>query len=226
MTNDDIILAVLAEEGRFANNPADPGGATNWGITQGTLAWARGRPVSVAEVAALGQEEAKAIYLKLFVLGPGFDRVADARLRWQLVDYGVNSGPSIAIGRIQGILKVAEDGVLGPQTLKAINDHPDPTALGNALAKARVTMLVGIAVKKHSPFWGGWLRRALKFIAPLLLVTLPVVGLTGASLQPPPSRYDLPTDPDAELCVISPRREQVCVAASLLYHVILQVKKA
>ncbi|PTM42386.1 glycosyl hydrolase 108 family protein [Bosea sp. 124] len=49
-------------EGGFVNNPKDPGRATNFGITQATLASARGRPVTVADVVGLTYEEAKTIY--------------------------------------------------------------------------------------------------------------------------------------------------------------------
>ena len=56
------IAYVLASEGGFVNNPADPGGATNLGITIATLRAYRGRAVSVDDVRKLGKDEAGAIY--------------------------------------------------------------------------------------------------------------------------------------------------------------------
>lgn len=235
MTNEDIITGVLAEEGRFVNNPADPGGATNWGVTNGTLSWYRGVTCTPDDVKSLTEAEARAIYLKLYILGPGFDKVQDARLRWQLVDYGVNSGPSIAIGRMQGLLKQSQDGVLGPRTLKALNEHPDPTALGNALVRERVTMLVAIAVKKQSPFWQGWLRRAMKFIAPIVVLCTTIVSCGPKAppitivATPHPlfsgAKYDLPEEEGDQVCTDDPTHEQVCWSAALIKSILLGLKK-
>src|SRR4051794_41836703 len=60
------LAPVLKHEGGDVNHPADPGGATNLGITAATLALARGHPVSPADVAALTRAEAAAIYRRFF----------------------------------------------------------------------------------------------------------------------------------------------------------------
>ena len=36
-TPESIAKDIVAREGGFVNDPADPGGATNWGVTLGTL---------------------------------------------------------------------------------------------------------------------------------------------------------------------------------------------
>lgn len=61
---DRCLAFVLQYEGGFVNDPRDPGGATNMGITRATLSRWRGRPVSVSEVRALKRAEAAAIYRK------------------------------------------------------------------------------------------------------------------------------------------------------------------
>ena len=53
---------LLKHEGGYVDHPKDPGGATNMGITIGTLSRWRGRPVTKAEVRALTREEAEKIY--------------------------------------------------------------------------------------------------------------------------------------------------------------------
>ncbi len=58
------LALVLKHEGGYVDHPADPGGATNRGVTRATLAAWRGRPVSKAEVRALTRLEASAIYRK------------------------------------------------------------------------------------------------------------------------------------------------------------------
>lgn len=57
---------VLQYEGGFVDHPRDPGGATNMGVTQKTLAMWRKRPVTKGEVRALTRDEAVAIYRKLY----------------------------------------------------------------------------------------------------------------------------------------------------------------
>lgn len=49
-------------EGGFVDDPQDPGGATNFGITHTTLANWRKRPVTTLDVRNMSYEEAKAIY--------------------------------------------------------------------------------------------------------------------------------------------------------------------
>jgi lysozyme family protein len=53
-------------EGGFSNDPRDPGGATNMGITQETLARWRGRPVTVDDVRALTRDEARQIFREFY----------------------------------------------------------------------------------------------------------------------------------------------------------------
>ena len=91
ITTDDVITRILAEEGGFSNDPSDHGGATNFGITAAELGRYRGygRPATVAEVKALTEEEARAIYTTRYV--PPFASIPFDTLRAQLVDYGVLS---------------------------------------------------------------------------------------------------------------------------------------
>lgn len=59
---DRCLVFVLKYEGGFVNDPRDPGGATNMGVTRATLSRWRARPVSIAEVRALTRDEAAKIY--------------------------------------------------------------------------------------------------------------------------------------------------------------------
>lgn len=53
---------LLKHEGGYVDNPADPGGATNMGITLATLREWRGRAVTKADVRSLSREEVESIY--------------------------------------------------------------------------------------------------------------------------------------------------------------------
>ena len=53
---------LLTHEGGFVNHPEDPAGATNYGITKGTMQRYLGRHVSMVEMKALTPEDVKLIY--------------------------------------------------------------------------------------------------------------------------------------------------------------------
>lgn len=142
----------------ITNNPADAGGRTQYGISEKSnpQAWADG---------VVTEDEARAIYMQKYVVGPGFDRIVDPRLQAQLIDYGVTSGPAIAIARVQAIVGVQQDGILGPASLAAINAS-DARVTNNALVKARIMMIARLVQKTPSQltFLGGWCDRALQFL--------------------------------------------------------------
>ena len=50
---------VLQFEGGFVNNPKDPGGPTNLGVTQATLSGFLGRQATIDEVKALTPEKSR-----------------------------------------------------------------------------------------------------------------------------------------------------------------------
>ena len=159
MSNIDAIIDhIIALEGGYVDNLADKGGRTNYGIAEKSNpeAWVDGK---------VTEDEARAIYMKKYVIGPGFDRVGDSNLMGQLVDFGVNSGPTVAISKLQGILKVKVDGQLGPKTIDALTQH-DARVVGNLLVAERVKMIGRICVANRSQiaFLNGWLNRALEFL--------------------------------------------------------------
>ncbi len=100
-----------------------------------------------------------------YVKGPKFDLITDPHLMAQLVDYGVNSGPGLAIQKLQTILGVSVDGVLGEETLTALASA-DSKAISNQLVAERVKMIGRLVVKNKTQlqFLNGWLIRALEFI--------------------------------------------------------------
>ena len=102
-TIDSILDDILRREGGYVNHPADRGGATNFGITAQTLgAWRKlGRAATAAEVQALTETEARAIYRQQYITGPGFETIAHPALLHLLVDAGVHSGPKRAVQWLQ-----------------------------------------------------------------------------------------------------------------------------
>lgn len=155
---DPIIDAILAAEGKPSADPEDRGGRTAFGIseTSNPEAWADGK---------VTEDEARAIYTKKYVDGPGFSKVENTKLRHFLVDFGVNSGPVIAVKCLQEALHVPVDGVMGPQTLEALALR-DPLNLLTDLVKKRIVLLCRICQKNptQTKFLVGWVNRVLEFL--------------------------------------------------------------
>ncbi|MBK3395344.1 MULTISPECIES: glycoside hydrolase family 108 protein [Methylobacterium] len=146
---------VLAHEGGYVDDPADPGGATKLGVTIGTLSLWLGRPATKAEVKALTVATVAPIYRRNY-----WDTVqADALppgLGYALFDFAVNSGKKRAVIGLQRALKVADDGRLGPLTLAAVATHK-PADLIDALCDGRLAFLRALSTWLR--FGKGWARR-------------------------------------------------------------------
>ncbi len=121
-TVDKIIHQTIRHEGGYVNDPDDPGGATNWGITIGTLRRVRGS-ATVADVKALTYDEAFRIYKKYYFNRPKIDLLPGA-MHATVFDMYVNAGGN-AIKILQRLMRklgenVSVDGALGPQTASAV----------------------------------------------------------------------------------------------------------
>ncbi|MBF5006828.1 glycoside hydrolase family 108 protein [Diaphorobacter caeni] len=123
-----IIGAVFSVEKGYVNDPKDPGGATNHGITE-QVARAYGFD---GDMRALPREFAAEVYAADYIEKPGFDRVIamSPAVGEKLVDAGVNAGPSRSARWLQTALNhlsrggadfpsVTADGRIGPRTLDA-----------------------------------------------------------------------------------------------------------
>jgi len=134
---DTILDEIIRREGGYVNHPADRGGATNFGITAQTLgAWRKlGRAATAAEVQALTETEARAIYRQQYITGPGFEAITHPGLLHLLVDAGVNSGPKRAVQWLQSALGVTADGVIGPKTRAALVTADQGVLYGKVLGQ-------------------------------------------------------------------------------------------
>ncbi|MCV9908370.1 glycoside hydrolase family 108 protein [Brucella sp. HL-2] len=150
-----VIPYIFSEEGGYVDNPHDPGGATNMGITIATLSAWRGHPISTSDVMDLTQAEATKIYQQQFWNKIDGDDLPSG-IDYAVFDFAVNSGPGRAAKMLQGIVNLPEDGVIGVKTLAALSDH-SPEAIINALCDARATWLKGLSTA--STFGTGWLAR-------------------------------------------------------------------
>jgi lysozyme family protein len=101
-----VLPLVLNHEGGYVDHPKDPVGATNLGVTIGTLSGWLGRKATKAEVKALTVKDVAPIYRHNY-----WDKVRGkdlpAGLDYAVFDFAVNSGPFKAASSLQTILGVA-----------------------------------------------------------------------------------------------------------------------
>ncbi len=150
-----VMPYIFSEEGGYVDNPADPGGATNMGITITTLSAWEGRKVTPQDVKDLSQATATQIYQAQFWNKIDGDSLPSG-VDYAMFDFAVNSGPGRAAKMLQHILGLPEDGVVGAQTVTAASAR-SPEEVINALCDARANWLRGLSTA--ATFGKGWLAR-------------------------------------------------------------------
>lgn len=113
------LAAVLEYEGGYVNNPKDPGGPTNLGITLGNFRRFIKPTGTISDLKALTREQAGVVYRRQY-----WDKVMASDLPGGIdhcvMDFAVNSGDDRAERMAQRISGAPIDGQIGPTTLKAI----------------------------------------------------------------------------------------------------------
>lgn len=125
MTDDEAITLILEEEGGLADNPADPGGITHFGITipayTDYLRATTGNAKAVAtraNILALTVGDARQFYR--WLMRKHLWQIQDVDIRYCVFDAAVNMGIKPAIRLLQRALVVPDDGALGPLTVAAL----------------------------------------------------------------------------------------------------------
>ena len=184
-TISEIADAILAREGGYVNDPDDPGGATNHGVTIHTmrrlgLDLTGDGKVTARDVQRLSLGQAKAIFLQEYFEKPRISELPSV-LHATVFDMQVNAGAN-AIKILQRLFgkmgkPIQVDGQVGPRTLavakwaaKAAPDH-----LADAYGIERRNYYYALAdrrsasrkyARRRDGGKGGWIRRAEEFIAP------------------------------------------------------------
>ncbi|MBB5885456.1 hypothetical protein DYQ93_11495 [Xanthomonas sp. LMG 8992] len=144
---DSLIARVLTHEGGYVNDPKDPGGETQWGISK--------RSYPGVDIRALTRAQAIEIYRRDFWQRLQGDKLPGV-IAFQVLDAAVNHGVGNAIRWLQRAAGVADDGVIGPRTLAAVAAAPaaDLALLFNA---ARLEFYAQLGT--FDRFGRGWTRR-------------------------------------------------------------------
>lgn len=146
---------VLAHEGGFCNHPRDRGGMTNLGITARVWASFSGWPATEQVMRGLTIDNVRPVYL-LQYWRPAHCADLQSGLDYCVFDCAVNSGPSRAVKLLQTALGVVADGLIGPQTLAAIQAVPAEGLIRDMCAE-RLNFLQ--ALPTFADFGRGWSRR-------------------------------------------------------------------
>ena len=181
----DIATEIVAREGGFVNDPDDPGGATNHGVTIHTMRRLgidvnRDARIDERDVRALSREQAVEIYLEHYYKRPGIAALPEP-LQASMFDMYVNAGGN-AVKILQRLLTdmgypCDPDGALGPQTIRAatLAHEAAPAHLADAYGIARRNYYYALAdarpasrkyARRRDGGKGGWITRAEEFISP------------------------------------------------------------
>jgi len=146
---------VLQSEGGFVDNPKDPGGMTNLGVTAITWANFKGRNTTKKEMMSLTPEDVAPLYEKKYWDACNCD-VLPSGIDYLVFDFAVNAGPGRSIKTLQKTLSVPEDGVIGPVTLQNI-DITDKTELITRFSDEKKQFYESLPT--FATFGKGWLKR-------------------------------------------------------------------
>ena len=146
---------MLKSEGGYVNNPVDPGGMTNLGVTKATWENWVGRESDEAEMRGLTPEKVEPLYKKKY-----FDAVRGDELPmgldYLMFDFAVNAGAGRAIKTLQTAVGVTPDGGFGPMTMAAVQ-AVDPSELIERFSQAKEDFYRSLTT--FATFGKGWLNR-------------------------------------------------------------------
>jgi lysozyme family protein len=185
-----IAEEIVTREGGFVNDPDDPGGATNWGVTIHTmrrlgLDLTGDGAVDEADVRRLSRAQAVDIFVEHYFVRPGIAKLPEA-LQASVFDMYVNAG-SHAVRILQRLLVkmgfgTAVDGVIGPQTVSHAHQAAARGALlladAYGIERRNYYYAIGDArpqsrkyARRRDGGKGGWITRAEAFISPRFHLT-------------------------------------------------------
>jgi lysozyme family protein len=152
---DDSLELVLKSEGGFVDNPIDPGGMTNLGVTKAVWeAWV-GHPVDEKVMRNLTPEYVAPMYKSKF-WNQCFGDDLPKGLDYAVFDFAVNAGPGRSIKTLQQAIGCVPDGSIGPRTMGEIHNSDVRKVLEDFCA-ARLDFYQGL--KTFPVFGKGWSKR-------------------------------------------------------------------
>jgi lysozyme family protein len=180
----EIAREIVAREGGYVNDPDDPGGATNFGVTIHTmrrlgLDLDNDGKITPKDVRKLTAKKAEQIFVNHYFVKPKINELP-VILQASVFDMYVNAGGN-AVKILQRLLvefglDVEIDGALGPHSIRAAHlaFEMAPRFLGDAYGIERRNYYYKLAdrrkasrkyARRRDGGKGGWIKRAEEFIA-------------------------------------------------------------
>lgn len=150
---------VLKWEGGRVDDPNDLGGRTAYGITQRTY-----NQYYEGDVWDITPIQIRTIYRAGYWNKISGDSIENQSIAEFLFDWAVNCGPSTAIKKVQALLRVDTDGIMGKKTLQALNAK-NGRVLFNELLDTRIAYYKLLVQKRPSQqkYLKGWLNRTKSY---------------------------------------------------------------
>lgn len=152
---EQCLALVLKSEGGFVNNPKDPGGMTNLGVTKAVWEKWVGREVNEAEMRALGPQDVAPLYKANYWDKIGGDSLP-LGVDYAVFDMAVNSGVGRAAKTLQQVLGVGADGQVGQATISAC-EAANPRDVATGICEKRLAFLQSLPT--YGTFGRGWANR-------------------------------------------------------------------
>jgi lysozyme family protein len=173
---ENALSLVLRDEGGFSNDPRDPGGITNLGVTKRVWEAFVGHPVDEAAMRALTPADVAPLYRQNYWNRVHGDELP-AGVDYAVMDFAVNSGTSRAAKTLQRACGVNDDGAIGQQTLDAVGTA-NPITLIDTVCDERLAFLRTLPT--FVTFGHGWTNRVQRVKAAAeQMQQAPGVGVSG-----------------------------------------------
>ena len=149
------LAQVLKSEGGYVNNPKDPGGETNMGVTKAAWSTWLKRTILPGEMAQLTHADIIPFYKALY-WDKSYCNQLPTGIDYMVFDASVNMGVGQSIRLLQRSLGCVPDGVIGSNTMTAINDADVKTLIDKFSAQKEMFYR---SLATFATFGKGWLRR-------------------------------------------------------------------
>jgi len=169
----EAIGLILKNEGGYVFDPQDSGGETFKGVSRNNFPNWEGWGIIDSLKKSVGFPKCLLDREDLTILVNDFyktqfwdkvwgDKINDQEIANSIFDFGVNAGAGTSIKLAQEMCNVVNDGIIGPNTLKAINLISTEKFIPLFKIK-RIKRYIDICERKpdNKKFFYGWIRRVI-----------------------------------------------------------------